>query len=83
MDWTEFVGIMASVFVLISFIFKNQLLIRCVNLVGCIVFVVYGILIKSLSIWLLNGILIFIQCYYIFKLFYDKRKNNQDTTHVS
>lgn len=77
MDWIEFVGIMASMFVLISFVFKNQLVIRSINLIGCIVFVVYGLLIHSLSIWLLNGILIFIQCYYIAKYVVDSKKQKK------
>lgn len=76
MDWIEFVGIMASVFVLISFVFKNQLIIRSINLVGCVLFVIYGLLIHSLSIWILNGVLIFIQCYYIVKYILSNKKSN-------
>ncbi len=77
MNWIEFVGIMASVFVLVSFVFKNQLIIRSINVVGCIVFVVYGLLIHSLSIWILNGILIFVHGYYIVKCIRDNSKTNK------
>ena len=63
----EVLGILASVFVLISFLFKKERSIRLVNIFGAIVFVIYGLLINALSIWLLNGILIFIHLYYLLK----------------
>ena len=50
----EVLGIVASVCVLISFMFKNQKKIRCINMIGCILFIVYGILIKSFSVVFLN-----------------------------
>ena len=63
----EVLGILASVFVLISFLFKKERSIRLVNIFGAIIFVIYGLLINALSIWLLNGILIFIHLYYLLK----------------
>ena len=63
----EVLGILASVFVLISFLFKKEKSIRLVNIFGAIIFVIYGLLINALSIWLLNGILIFIHLYYLLK----------------
>ena len=63
----EILGIIASVFVLISFLFKKERSIRLVNIFGAIMFVIYGVLINALSIWLLNGILIFIHLYYLLK----------------
>ena len=50
----EILGIIASVFVLISFLFKKERSIRLVNIFGAIMFVIYGVLINALSIWLLN-----------------------------
>lgn len=63
----EVLGILASVFVLISFLFKKERSIRLVNIFGAIIFVIYGLLINALSVWLLNGILIFIHLYYLLK----------------
>lgn len=65
--WIEAIGILATVFVLISFLFRNPKQIRIVNIIGAILFVVYGILISSLSVWLLNGALIAIHIYYLCK----------------
>ena len=50
----ELFGILASICILISFTFKEQRKIRIINMIGCIVFVFYGILIKSFSIIFLN-----------------------------
>lgn len=62
----ELIGIMASIFVLISFIFNDETKIRCVNILGAFLFVVYGLFISSFSVWFLNLILIIIHCYYLF-----------------
>ena len=63
----EILGIIASILVLISFLFKKERNIRLVNILGAIIFVIYGLLINALSIWLLNGILIFIHLYFLYK----------------
>ena len=64
----EIIGIAASVLVLVSFLFKNIRTIRIISIVGCIVFVIYGILIGALSIWLLNGALILVHIYFLIRM---------------
>lgn len=54
----EAIGLLASVFVLLSFLTKGERNIRLINIVGASLFVVYGALIGALSVWLLNGILL-------------------------
>lgn len=68
----EIIGLLATVLVLVSFLYKNELHIRVVNIFGALLFVVYGILISSLSVWLLNGALVIIHVNRIIKL---KNKN--------
>ena len=68
MWWKEAIGIVATLLVLTSFICVKIHWIRAVNMIGSAVFVVYGILIGALSIWLLNGIMIFVNGYQLFKL---------------
>lgn len=46
----EILGIIASLFVLLSFIFSSEIKIRLVNIVGAFLFVVYGIFINAFSI---------------------------------
>jgi len=63
----EILGIIASILVLISFLFKKEKQIRTINIFGAIMFVIYGLLINAFSVWLLNGILVIIHLYYINK----------------
>ena len=65
MNTTEIIGLAASVLVLVSFLMKGSRVIRTINIAACIVFVVYGVLIEALSIWLLNGLLILVHIYYL------------------
>lgn len=50
----EILGILASVMVLISFFMKSEKKIRVINIVGAVMFVIYGIIINAFSVWFLN-----------------------------
>lgn len=63
----EILGTIASAIVLLSFLMKGEFNIRLVNIIGAIVFVIYGILINAFSVWFLNGALCFIHVYKLFK----------------
>jgi len=65
----EIVGIAATLFVLISFLFGNEWKIRVVNLIGAIIFVIYGIAIGAFSVYLLNGALIIIHLVKLYQHF--------------
>lgn len=67
MNWiTELFGLAGSLLVAISYIYQGKLL-RVINLIGSILFVIYGFLLGGVSIVILNGITIFIHLYYIMK----------------
>lgn len=51
----EAVGIVASLFVFLSFFWSNEKKTRIVNMVGCVIFVIYALLIGSLSVMVMNG----------------------------
>ncbi len=53
----EIWGIVATLFVLASFLFNEERQIRTVNIIGALIFVGYGLALQAHSIWLLNGIL--------------------------
>lgn len=57
----EAVGLLGTIFILIAFLFNDEKRIRAFDMVGAVLFVVYGYLIKAYSNVLLNGILIIIQ----------------------
>ncbi|KMQ71433.1 hypothetical protein [Chryseobacterium koreense] len=65
---TNFVGYGASFFVVLSFILKDLRKIRIVNLVGCMLFVIYGIYSNYLwPIIIPNAILCGIQVFHLVK----------------
>lgn len=63
----EILGTLASVIVLMSFLMKGETNIRLVNIIGAILFVIYGIVISAFSIWFLNGALCLIHIYKLTK----------------
>lgn len=61
----ELIGTLASIIVLISFLAKGENKIRIINIIGALIFVIYGLLINAFSVWFLNGMLILIHLYKI------------------
>ncbi len=51
----EALGVLAAVLVAASLVMKSIITLRWVNLLGCALFVVYGVAIGSLAVWLANG----------------------------
>ncbi len=65
-NWQEYIGYMASFMVVISFTLNRIRSIRWVNLIGALLFMTYGLLIKSYPIVVTNIFLTLIQVYYLF-----------------
>ena len=63
----EVIGLIATLFVLLSFLMKKIEYVRIINIVGASLFVVYGVCINALSTWLLNAILIVIHIVFLTK----------------
>ena len=63
----EIIGIIATLFVLASFLVNNIRKVRLINIVGAALFVVYGMAIGAFSTWLLNGLLIVIHIRFLKK----------------
>jgi hypothetical protein len=63
----EIIGIVATSFVLLSFIMNDIKKVRIINIIGAALFVVYGVLIGAFSTWVLNAALILIHIYYLIK----------------
>ncbi len=68
---TEWIGYLASFFVMISFLMRNIISLRYVNSIGCLFFVVYGILLDSWPVIITNVAIASVNFYY---LFINKRK---------
>ena len=69
----EILGIVASLFIILAFLFKDIRIIRILDTVGATLYVIYGILIDSWANIFLNTILILIQIYRLIELKRDKR----------
>lgn len=63
----EAIGTLASVLVLMSFLFTGEKKIRVVNIFGAALFVIYGVLIGAFSVWFLNGTLLIVHAVKLYK----------------
>ncbi|WP_298346388.1 uroporphyrinogen decarboxylase [uncultured Algibacter sp.] len=68
-SWIEWTGYAAMATVLISFLMKSVNKLRIVNAFGCLLFVVYGIVLEPISkpIIITNVAILVINVYYILK----------------
>lgn len=67
MSWYELVGIAGTLFVLLSFLMKDLTKVRVINIIGAVLFVIYGLLIGAFATWLLNGVLVAVHIVYLIK----------------
>ena len=72
-DYTEYIGYLASLFVLVSFLMKNMTYLRLVNTLGCLVFISYGALLQSIPIIITNAAIVLINSFYLLKV---RKKTN-------
>ncbi len=66
--FNEMLGYLASAFVVISLLTSNIKYLRYLNMVGCILFVIYGILISAYPVAIMNAIAFVINIYHLYKL---------------
>lgn len=66
-NYVEIIGYSASAFIMGSFlIFNNIKLLRIINGIGCLLFVLYGYFIDSWPIIIPNIFIFLVQIYYLF-----------------
>jgi len=65
----EYVGYLASILIGVSMFMKDIVKLRFINLVGAILFTVYGFIIKSYPVAIVNLIISFTNIYYLFKIY--------------
>ena len=75
----EYIGILATLFIIISMTcetksYKSTVIMRLTNLIGSVIFVVYGCLLPAYSTALMNGMLILINTYYLIKVILEHKK---------
>ena len=67
----EIIGHIATVFVVVSLLMSNLVLLRIFNLTGSVWFVVYGIMLQSYPVIISNSLILIIN---IIKLYSENRK---------
>lgn len=65
----EILGIIATLFIILAFTMHDEVKIRLFDMIGAIIFVIYGIQINSISTVILNVSLIIIQIIMLYKIF--------------
>ena len=76
----EILGLIATVIILLSFISSDIRKVRCINAVGCILFIIYGAIISAHSVWILNSACL---CLQLFKLSKELKLQNTEKSGVS
>ena len=64
----EIIGYVGSAFVLASFLMASVVRLRVINSVGCVVSVVYGLLIHAYPTVIMNGALLIINIYFLLRM---------------
>lgn len=77
MNIIEIIGIVATLFIVFSMSCKTNtkkstIILRVTNIIGSIIFVIYGILLPAYSTAILNGVLVFVNTYHLIKIIKDK-----------
>lgn len=67
-DVVELIGYLASALIVLSLLMASLLRLRIINLVGAVVFTVYGLLIDSFPVVLTNGTIAVIDVYYLWQM---------------
>ncbi len=72
--FNEILGYLASTFVVISLLTSNIKYLRYLNMTGCILFVIYGVLISAYPVAIMNAIAFFINVYHLYKLHIEQKQ---------
>ncbi len=65
--WKEFIGYLAPVFIVLSMIQSNVKKIRLFMIAGCVVFVIYGILVEAWPVTVANAIIGIVTLFYFIR----------------
>lgn len=74
-DVYEIIGFLGAFLVLVSFLLKDIKWIRIVNVVGALLFTVYGFSTQTWATAFMNLALIIVHIFYLVKMHIDKKKS--------
>ena len=68
MNWMDLLGLVAGVFVAISLLMRSMRWLRPVNMVGCGLFVVWGVLAGATGVWMCNAVGLLVNVYRLLEM---------------
>ncbi|MBU0473559.1 MAG: GNAT family N-acetyltransferase [Bacteroidetes bacterium] len=68
-SYYQIIGYVGSLLVALSLSMKNIRLLRRINIVGAFTFSMYGLLIGAMPVFILNGYIVLIDIYYLYKMY--------------
>lgn len=71
-NYLEYIGYLASLIVLISLLMSSVKKLRWINMIGSLIFGIYGLLIKSYPVAIMNAGIVFINIYYLVQMYGNK-----------
>ena len=72
----EWIGYAASAVIAISLLMIDVGKLRIINSIGCLLFVIYGLLVHAYPVAVANLIIVFINLYHLYKLNTEIRKKS-------
>lgn len=72
---TEWLGFIASFIILVSLLMSEIKLLRWINLIGALLFGIYGVLISSTPTMFMNFGIVAINIYYLTKMYGQKNRD--------
>ena len=73
-SYYQIIGYVGSFLVALSLSMKNIRLLRRINIVGAFTFSMYGLLIGAMPVFALNGYIVLIDIYYLYKMYKTKEQ---------
>ena len=73
----EWLGLIASVIILVSFLMSSQIKTRIINMVGCIAFVIYGLLLPTYSTAFMNFAVLVVHIVFLTRHFVKLRREKK------
>ncbi len=67
-NWAELIGYLASFLIALSMMMNNIWRLRWINLIGAVVFSIYGIIVKAYPVFAVNAFITVVDIYYILQM---------------
>jgi hypothetical protein len=70
--WLEIFGYLGSLLIAISLMMRSLVRLRIINSIGCLIFVLYGVIIRAYPVAILNGLIFFINLFQLIQILRQK-----------